>query len=55
MLHTHYQFEVIAADENKPKSTNGKDDRDHEYVVHDNAEELERRRIILDRINRERS
>lgn len=38
-------------DENKPESTDGKDDRYYEYVVHNNAEELETRQIVLDQMN----
>ena len=43
------------ADDNRPESTDGKDDRYNKYVVHDNAEELESSWIILGRINREKS
>lgn len=38
-------------DENEPESTDGKDDWYYEYVVHNNAEELETRQVVLDRMN----
>lgn len=30
--------EVLVVDKNKPESTNGKDDWDDEYIVHNDAE-----------------